>query len=356
MPDWYARLAAEDRLLAGIAVASLVLLGVALLFALMTVALRLRSMRRAVARGRLERRWEPLILAALTGEMAVEEVHRSIARRDSFFFVAYLLRFVDRFTGEERLVLRRLAKPYLPRVARQLASGRGEVRARAMQTLVRLGLDDYHADVVAALDDESPTVAMVTARALASKEHPQYAAEILRRIHRFRQWNPLYLASLFSGMGTAVVPALRSIYADPGADAVVRRVAAAALHDLDDIDSADTAHAIVLHEDDAELVAASLRLLARVGRPEHADVARGALENLNPLIRLRAAEALGELGAQHDLLRLRAAIDDESAWVAMAAARGLVRARGTDLLESLRDENSPRGSLAREVLAEAAGS
>ena len=356
MIGWFERLAGEDRLLALIAAASAILLAIAFCFAMLTIALRLRSLRREIVRTRLEQRWEPLILSALTGEIGVADVRRSIAHADELFFVAYLLRFVDRFTGDERTALRSLAEPYLPRVAAQLGSRRAEVRARALQTLVRLGLESYEAQVVSALDDESLTVAMVTARALASREHPEFADEILRRVHRFRHWNPLYLASLFSSMGSPVVPALRRIYADSEAEGVVRRVAADALRDLDDIGSADTAYAIVQAQADPELVAASLHLLARVGRPEHADVTRVALTHADPLIRLRAAEALGELGEQHDLLRLRAAVDDPSPWVAMAAARALVRARGTEVLVSLQSEDSVRGELAREVLAEARAS
>jgi hypothetical protein len=271
---WLERLATEDRLLAIIGISTLVLLGIAFIFAVLTIALRLRSLRREIVRTRLEQRWEPLILSALTGEVDTAQVHAAVPRAHALFFVAYLLRFVNRFVGEERLVLRELARPYLPRVAAQLRSPRDEARARGVQTLVLLGLDEYEADVVAALDDPSLTVAMVAARALASKEHPEYAAEILRRIHRFEHWNPLYLASLFSSMGSVVVPALRSIYADAKADTVVRRVAADALHDLDDIGSADTAYSIVSAEQDTELIAASLHLLARAGRPEHAE--RGA--------------------------------------------------------------------------------
>lgn len=350
MPDWFGRLALEDRLLAGIAAACAVLLLLALFFALATIALRLRSLRREIVRTRLEHLWEPLVLSALAGDADLRAVHALIAPRNELFFVSYLLRFVNRFVGEERRVLRELAHPYLPRVAAQLRSHRAEARARAVQTLLLLGQNEYDAEVVSALDDESLTVAMVAARALATAEHARFAPEILRRIHRFRHWNPLYLASLFSGMGSDVVPALRAIYGDDGADTLVRRVAADALHDLDDVGSAGTAEEIASSDADTELVAASIRLLGRVGSAAHADVARWALLSDNPLLRLRGAEALGELGGAADLLRLRSAIDDPSPWVALAAARALARSGGRDMLTSLRMEDGPRGSLAREVL------
>ena len=350
MPDWFMRLAAEDRLLAGIAIASAMLLVIAFFFAVLTIMLRLRSLRREIVRTRLERAWEPLVLSVLTGDATPDDVHKAIAPHDALFFVSYVLRFVNRFVGDERRQLREMARPYLPRVAAQLRSSRAEARARAVKTLLQLGDNAYDDEVVAALDDESLTVAMVAARALASAEHTRFAPEILRRIHRFRNWNPLYLASLFSSMGSDVVPALRAIYADPRADTLVRRVAADALHALDDVGSAGTAHEIATRDAEVELVAASIRLLGRVGSPVHADVARTALLSDNPLLRLRGAEALGELGGAEDLLRLRSAIDDRSPWVALAAARALSRSGGADMLTSLRDEESPRGMLAREVL------
>jgi len=349
-PDWFARLATEDRILAILVLTTGFVLLIALGFALLTLGLRLRSMRRRVVRTRLERLWEPLVLAALSGDVNAEEVRRAVTRKRALFFVSYLLRFVNRFVGEERRVIRNLARPYLPDVAAQLRSRRPEQRARAVQTLVLLGLDQYDREVVSALDDESLTVAMVAARALASREHTRFAPDILRRIHRFHRWNPLYLASLFSGMGSDVVPALRAIYADPDADPVVRRVAADALHDLDDVGAAAVAEAIAEGSDDTQLVVSSLRLLARVGGPQHAPLARRALEAADPLTRMRGAEALGELGGAEDLLRLRAALDDPSPWVALAAARALARAGGRDVLLSLEQEDSPRGTLAREML------
>lgn len=355
MVDWLARLAAQDRLLTIVGIATALLFAIALLFALLTIALRLRSLRLATVRTRLEQTWEPLVLGALTGDVSPEAVRNAVAPRDSLFFVAYVLRFVNRFVGEERNTMRQLTRPYLPLVAAQLKSRSAESRAHAVQTLVLVGMEEYDREVLSALDDPSLTVAMVAARTLASKEQTRFAPEILGRIHRFEHWNPLYLASLFSGMGSDVVPALRQIYQDPSSDRRVRRVVADALHDLDDIESAATAHTIALAEEDVELLAASMRLLARVGGPADSGVARRALGHDSALVRLRAADALGELGGPQDLLRLRAAIDDPEPWVSLAAARALSRLGGRDILESLCQEETPRGSLAREILSAGAG-
>ena len=350
MIDWYRRLAESEQALALIALATFLLLMLAFGFALLTIALRLRSVRRRVVRSALEERWTPLVVGLLAGDNDAAAVRAAVAPRRERFFIDYLLRYVTRFTGEARDEIRRLARPYAASIAGQLRSWRPEVRARAVQTIMMLDSDEHDRDVVAALDDESLTVAMVAARALASREHVRFAPEILRRVHRFRHWNPTYLATLFASMGPEVIPALRGAYAEPGGDTYVRRVAADALYELDDLGVALHAAAVARETTDVELLASSVRLLGRVGGPEHADVARRALDHRHPLLRLRGAEALAELGGPEDLLRLRAAVDDPSPWVALAAARGLGRAGGADILRALAEEQSVRGTLAREVL------
>lgn len=348
--DWITRATTEDQVLFGIVLASAAFLLVSFALAMLTIAIRLSAMRKQALRAGLERAWQALLLSALAGDADAPTVRRAVAPSHELFFVEYVLRFIDRVTGNDRRVLREIARPYLPRVAAQLRERRAEARARAVQTLVRLGMDEYDREVVAALDDESLTVAMVAARALASPEHTRFAEDVLRRIHRFEHWNRHYLVSLFVAMGSDVAPALRGVYADVRAEPVVRKVAAEALLDLEDLASVELAHAVAQDADDPELVAVSLRLLGRVGGPAHADVSRRALSDPDPLLRLRAAEALAELGGADDLLRLRVAMDDASPWVALAAARGLARGPGRELLESIGGEQTARGTLAREVL------
>ena len=55
MIGWLSDLAQRERLLAIIAIATGVLLAIALVFAILTIGLRFRSMRRATVRSRLSR-------------------------------------------------------------------------------------------------------------------------------------------------------------------------------------------------------------------------------------------------------------------------------------------------------------
>ncbi|HEU5218570.1 MAG TPA: HEAT repeat domain-containing protein, partial [Gemmatimonadales bacterium] len=205
--------------------------------------------------------------------------------------------------------------------------------------------------ILRALDDPSPLVAMVAARALARTGSPEYAAGILSRMHRFHHWRPSFLASMLATMGPAVAPALRKALADSTYPPSVRSVAADALRELHDYQAAD-AGALVLEESaDTNLIAATLNLMAHVGRAEHLPAVRRHATSKEPIVRARAIAALGHVGAPEDIPFIVGAFHDESSWVALRAGEALLEARAIDKLAALARLDLPRAPLARQLLA-----
>lgn len=337
-------------------IASIVaLFALAISFAAYAVYLRLRTDARERRWQALAARWEEPVLAALLDPEASAAAHRAVDQPDRLRFVRFALEYSRRVRGEERATLKELAAPYLPLVAERVWSPRPEVRARAIQTLGELGLPRYAPEVVAALDDASPLVAMVAARALCTPEHPEYGRAVLRRMPRFEGWSRGFMASMLAGVGAEAAPALRDVLGDGAAAPASRAVAGEALRLLKDLESADVAARVAAEVDDPELLAVVLRLLALVGGPEHVAVVRARCGSTEVAVRAAAAGALGSLGAEEDHPRLLGALADESAWVAIQAARGLVAGGARLLLEELRDSDHPRALLAAQVLLEEGG-
>ncbi|MCG6988669.1 MAG: HEAT repeat domain-containing protein [Gemmatimonadetes bacterium] len=327
----------------------------ALVFAAYAVYLRIHTDRRQRLWEQLSARWEEPVLLALSDPASAPRVHELVAPQHRLHFVRFALEYARRVKGEERRVLQTLAEPYLAPIARRAHSREVEVRTRAVQTLGSLGLPPYAPEVVKALDDPSPLVAMVAARALASSEHPEHAARVLEHLHRFEGWSRSFMASMLAAVGPAAAPALRASFGDAHGAPWVRAVAAEALTMLRDFDAGDLAAAVVSTEDDRELVASALRLLAAVGTPEHVAAVRARCASPDNVVRVHALDALGIVGEEDDLPRLLGAMSDPSPWVAIHAARGLRAAGGMRLLRDLSDSDHPRAALARQVLGEEAG-
>lgn len=254
-----------DEILYLIIIATLVLLAVALFFTATVLTVHIRRERREARHAALDDAWEPLLLDALASGAHTFPADRVVQPADRMQFVWFLVRYARRLRGAEREVLEALAAPYLPEIALRSRHRSPELRARALQTLTTLGMPAHADHVLRALDDPSPLVAMTAARGLAHRRHSQYAPDVLARVGRFGEWNHRFLSSMLSGMGEAAVPTLRSILAQPDASAHSRSVAAHALAQLRDLESAGIVVTILTHDTDGELLAACLALLAVVG-------------------------------------------------------------------------------------------
>lgn len=321
-------------------------------FAFNVLVLRIRNERTARRWARLEALWEEPVLAALADPERVPEVWKRVDDRHRVRFVDFVLRWSRRVRGRDEEVLKEVALPYLEPFVDEVEASRIEIRTRAVQVLGTLGLPRYTDAVVPALDDPSPLVAMVAARSLARMKDPRLAAEVVERLPRFRDWNRNFLASMLASMGSGAAPALQDAARDPGRAPWIRAVALDALRHLSEPESADIAAAVVAQESDREPLAAALRLLAEVGRPEHRDVVRARTKSSDFVIRAHALSALGTLAGEDEVPLLEEAMEDPSPWVAIHAAQGLHTAGADGALEVFARSGHPRAELARQVLLE----
>jgi hypothetical protein len=337
----------------------LILLGVVfalwvltVLLSVYAIVLRRHHLRRERRREALAERWRGPLLLALADSDGGTDVGLLVDEKDRLRFVGYVLEFARRVRGEERRVLRDLARPHLELVAQRARYRQEEVRARAIQTLGTLGLPDYAPLVVGALDDTSPLVAMVAARALAREETPEYALEVLARLERFKGWDRRFLASMLAAMGPEVAATIRSGLEDTANDPWVRALLAEAAYLQGDFLAADPAARVLRESRDRELRVSALRLLGGVGRPEHASMIRDLCRSEDATIRAQALAALVTVGGREDLPVFLEAIEDPYPWAALYAARGVAASGGVDALARLGESDHPRAALARQVLAE----
>jgi HEAT repeat protein len=351
-PPSFARLVVEETtfFLLAASIGSLLLLSLVLVLA--TAVLRLKNNWKAAHWARLEAEWTPILLDILAGSGHPSMLWERVEERHRLYFIDFLFRYARRVRGTDAEILLELARPVLSTVAERMKGGDPERRARAVETVSLLGLRDYAPQVVAALNDPSPLVAMIAARTLCRRESPDYATVVLDRLHRFDQWSPRYLSTMLAAMGPNAAPALRVTLQDRGRPASVRVIVAGALQLLHDPAAADVAAEVAATETDQDLRAAALRLLGSVGRTSHLPVVRTLCASPDFVVRAQAVAALGRIGNAHDLEHLHAAFDDASPWVAIHAARGLREIGEVRVLHTAIRTNDPRSHLARQVLTE----
>jgi HEAT repeat protein len=119
-----------------------------------------------------------------------------------------------------------------------------------------------------------------------------------------------------------------------------------------DFEAADIAERVLAETDERELRASALRVLAGVGRPDHAPVVRELCRSGDDVVRAQALRALGTVGGPDDVPLLIDAMGDAFEWSALHAARAAISVGGSDALTRMSDSQDPRAALARQVLAE----
>lgn len=329
-----------------------VLVVLAFVFTLLALFLHLRNRRRERWEAERADAWKPALLDVLAGDLPAHRLQQQVRPSERRYFVNFIYRFARRVRGKELAALQRLADPFLKDVAASWKTQDAEHRARDLQTLGLLGFQTYLQDIIDALDDPSPLVAMVAARALARRQHTQYAHLVLDKLHHFEAWRSESLASLLANLGVDVAPALRDAVADSARPTRVRAIAADALRKLNDAGAAETAARILNAPADRSLQTACLRLIKEVGRPEHLSVVRRLANSNDFVLRIHAIGALGRIGGPDEADRLRQAVTDSSEWVAIQAVQGLKEMGETPYLRNLAASDHARSPLARQALIE----
>ncbi|MFQ6616435.1 MAG: HEAT repeat domain-containing protein [Fidelibacterota bacterium] len=317
-----------------------------------TLLLRYRNYLKGQTWKRLEARWEPHLLAVLSGSKPPGDMREVVDEGEGLYFVDFVERYARRVRGGERDLLSETVRPYLAPVKNSVARGDPEQRARAVQTLNLLGFNDYHDVIIEALEDPSPLVAMIAARSLMRREHPRFTEDVIKKMHRFSSWSRNFLASMLASVGPDASPALRGALRDPSQPPWVRTVCADALIQLNDLQAADLAATLIQSEQDRELAAACLRILARLGREEHVPSIRPLCDSSDFVIRAHAVRAISRLAPFKERELIESALKDSSSWVAIQAAQGLKESGALDILRDIALTDHPRADLAKQILSE----
>lgn len=325
--------------------------GCAVAFVGASLVLRARNNRIARRWALLEARWDPVMLDLLAGTGPDDALFRLIEPVDQRRFVEYLMRYSRRIRGPERHHLARLARPYLYTVSGELRHRSVERRARAVQTLGELGLEDYRGDLLAALDDPAPLVVMIAAVALSREYRAEDALRVIGSVSRLELLNHRLLVSMLQRLGPQAAWAFRKTLADRGQPPKLRTIAAKVLALFNDQAAGEIAARAIETTDDLDLRVALLQIIARVGAAEHLPLARRLADDPAAAVRGAAVRILGVQGGGDDVPILVRALDDPVSWVAIHAAEALRRSGRSDLLEAVAAARERRSSIiSREVL------
>lgn len=351
--SYFETLSRQDIVLQVLILTVVFIFVITVIIAIAVILLRVKNNWNARRFHRLEESWEGQIMDLLSGDDPELVGEIEVKRRDRLFYVQYLYRFAGRFRGQELQIIKALARPHLEMIAKKIDKGYPELRARNVNILATLGFPEFIQPIIDSLKDGAPIVKMAAARILAHSDYPEHIDLILPELASFDGWSMNFLASMLAEMGPEVVPRLRAEFLNPEGSRRVRIAAAEALRSIGALGAADAAASVLEDENDPELSAACLKLLAELGTPRHRPILVHLTHSENEIIRLHSMSALGSIGGDEDLQLLEDALVDPSPWVVLQAARAMVQLRGLERLMAISRSEHLNAGVVHQVLAEA---
>ncbi len=304
-----------------------------------------------------KKNWQAQVVKVLGGDISPRSLTDQVRMRHFNPFLEMLIPYATSVKGREKRLIRALADPFLKRVEANLASRRPLIRAQAVQRLGLLGGPRHAEPLRKRLDDPSDRVAGRAFHALARVGGPENTERLLRCLTRLGHVDRRHIGSSLFRLGADAAPTLRAAMADDNRDDFGRICCAEALRELGDTGAVAVAAFLL---DDVnfrvrcktpQLTASLLYLLMRLGKGVHGPLIRAYCHAPDPTVRLHAAQALGQLGSSEDEILLGALVHaDSSQWVAISAARSLMRLGATAPLRRLRTLDHPRAQLASDLI------
>ncbi len=299
-------------------------------------------------------RWEPVFLDALTGDRDPQSLGLMVARYERGDFFRMIVAYALRLGGDSRGVLAEAATLHLSAATSWLSNHRADRRALAAHLVGLVGGPAERQRLTPLLWDPSLDVAMTVARALARSGDDASRRLVIDALERFENWGANSLASMLALFGVHGGETLQAALADDSRSELARVSCAEALRRLVYVPAVETASGVLASGATREVTAAVLRLVRDIGGPGQAEDVRPLCDHDDPIVRLHAVSALAAISLRpSDAARIEYALRDDSSWVALRAARGLIESGRVAALQTVASGDAPEAVIARQALAEA---
>lgn len=276
-------------------------------------------------RARVRRRIEPRLLEYLEGQLDEAWMNVALRKLPKSELRGLLLKHFEVTSGRAR---ERLVELYI-----QLGFDKADVRgtyswawwrrANALRALGRLENEAFRPVFLRTLRDKHELVGIEAAKALGCIGDVRGLEALAEMVRHPSRWAALLFAEVARKVGPEGLAYVRGLVADDPRPAV-RATALDALRIARDMGCADVVRPLLASED-KELRARAVKTLSEVGA---VDTVPDILRLLNDEaweVKAQAVKAVARLGSDEQVFRaLRWALGDQSWWVRLNAAQGLV--------------------------------
>ncbi|WP_158049616.1 HEAT repeat domain-containing protein [Sphingomonas jeddahensis] len=297
------------------------LAGIAVAVMLVLIVARLLIVRRARQRRAERRRLVPILISsARADEAALLGVHRDV-------IAEVTLELIDMVRGEERAAFLSKADALgVPKqLMRRLKWGSRRTRVLAAQGLSQFDQPEARRALYRALEDRSREVRLAAALALGASSQPPEAGELIKKLGLGTAEASLTAVSLFRQIAETRPDEIRALVLDDACSTSLRLVALEALATSGDFSLVTVITELALAaEDSSEALPRYLHALGKLGHPAARPAVLRGLGSHSMPARAAAAGAAGRILLKESADRLTELLDDPEWWVRFRSAESLI--------------------------------
>ena len=270
--------------------------------------------------------WNRLVPGFIAGEETLEEIRRSVARKDYRLFGAYVRPFLLDIEGEDRARLLGLMEALdYTGFLRDMLSNRSEwTRSFAVHFLGLIKTLETVAWVRPLLQDRAELVRHAASEALMQLQDAQSVPVILKELSRTAKDRQDRVSSLLAEFGREILPVLHKLLAAPWAPDWLRVLMIDLMGHTVYIEATWDILQTATQTGDRDVFIACLRALAEFEDSTLVGFFEDYLHHADPVARGVAARALGKIGNQRHLEPLVEMLRHNEFWVLREAVNAML--------------------------------
>jgi len=293
----------------------------------MIIYLRVSYIRRSKRQAILRDKWEPIILAYVSGDIDIERTIKrlNIRRRNLPFFTDFTSEYLGSLAGSEyeKLIklLRRLDLADFE--LKKLRHRNVWKRVFALNHLGWLKEKRTIPEIKKSLKDSNPLVFYAAAEALSSMQDEDSFDEVASTLLSRPYWNKIRTAEIFLKYGRPAAPQLVKFLNDKNITSDRRALVIDILGEFEATEMADELLALGPLTTDFNIKVSIIKYLGRITYLNAKDFLIMSLDDDSWVVRGQAAKSLGFIGVPEAVDKLALLLRDNVWWVRYLSAQAL---------------------------------
>lgn len=292
---------------------------ITLVLLMITLYLRISSIRKQKREIMRSRHWDPLILSVMDGSLRPKDAYEQLKWRNSIAYLLHLELYIDMVKGKEKERLLKLGNLSLDRLHDLIVS---KNRKKRLYGVHLLGLfDRSEQSEYIKFDEKDIIYSLIMIREMRTVNDFSLKIRLIQMLFLFKYISPIYLSNILVDMGNEIIPVLKELIRDRTDHPYEQIVAFETLRRMHYSDGLDISDKILRTTEHPMVLTSCLRYVKEMGNDEQLEIVKTYIRHPHVQVRKAAVDAYISLAPDLDPDDVKHIFNDPAVKIAVSAAK-----------------------------------